>query len=418
MYGRASNWAGNVVYGAARLHRPVTLDELRRIVAGSRRARALGTRHSFNHLADTPGDLIDVTALPFTVDVDTDNLRAKVSAGARYGELATYLQRHGLALHNLGSLPHISVAGACATATHGSGDGNRNLAGQVCGLELMTADGDVLEVERDSDGFAGTVVGLGALGVVTSLTLDLEPTYQIRQYVYEDLPGTSLGDDDLDAILAGAYSVSLFTDWHGDGINQVWLKHRVGHPHPAPGPEWMGARRAEGQRHPIRGANPASCTEQDGVPGPWHQRLPHFRLESVPSAGAELQSEYLVPRRRAADALAAVAGIRDRVAPVLLVSEIRSVAADEFWMSPSYRRDSVGVHFTWVPDPAAVLPVLAVLEEVLAPFDARPHWGKLFTPGAVVGGRYERAPDFVDLMHRYDPRGVFRNDLLDRCLST
>ncbi len=415
-----TNWAGNITFHAGELHRPSTLPELQRLVAGSPRLRALGAGHSFNRIADSAGDLVSVAHLPRVMELDIAGATVKVSAGMRYGELARWLADRGHALCNLGSWPHISVAGACATGTHGSGDANGNLATAVSAIEMVTADGDVVELDRDTgrDEFRGSVVALGALGVVTRLTLDVVPAYQVRQYVYENLPGDALAEHFAE-IVASAYSVSLFTDWCGPRINQVWLKRRVDERESEPPPRrWLGATLADGPRHPRAGLSAASCTEQMGVPGPWHERLPLSRFEFSPSRGAELQAEYLLPRRHAVAALAAVDRIRDRIAPVLQISEIRTVAADDLWLSPSYRRDSVAIHFTLVPDTDAVTPVIAAVEEVLAPYAARPHWGKLFcTDPAVVRGLYERMPDFVALRRRYDPTGMFRNDLLDRYLS-
>lgn len=406
-----SNWAGNLTYRARAVHHPTSLDELRRTVAHSDRVRAVGTRHSFNALGDTAGDLVDMTALPLQAEVDSDRRQVRVSGGARYGDLATYLHQRGLALHNLASLPHISVAGACATATHGSGDRSGNLATAVAAFDLVTAEGDLVELSEPGE-VSAAVVGLGALGVVTALTLDVQPAYDVRQYVFENLPLASL-DACFDAVFAAADSVSLFTYLRGDVIDQVWLKQHADAGEPAD-IAWAGARPADGPRHPILGLPPAHCTEQGGVPGPWHERLPHFRSEVTPSAGDELQSEYLVPRQHAASALAAVTGIRDRLAPALQVCEIRTVAADDLWLSPCYRRDTVGLHFTWVNDLHAVGPRVAMVEDHLAAYDARPHWGKVFTTAPeTVRDSYPRAADFQDLRRRYDPRGKFGTDLLD-----
>jgi xylitol oxidase len=417
MTGPITNWAGNVDFGARALHRPESVAQLQSLVAGSDRVRALGTAHSFNRIADTTGDLVSLAALPPTVEIDTGRAAVSVAAGIRYGELVERLHRAGFALHNLGSLPHISVAGACATATHGSGEGNGNLATAVSGLELVTADGDLVTLNRDADGdeFLGHVVGLGALGVVTRLTLDLAPAFDIEQYVYDDLPREQL-DAHHAEILGGDYSVSLFTDWTGPHVNQVWRKRRVTGAGDLNAPErWFGATLAAEARHPVPGMSAVHCTQQLGVPGPWHARLPHFRLEFTPSSGEELQTEYFVPRRDLVGALTALDGVRDRIAAVLQISEIRTIAADELWLSPAYRRDSVALHFTWVKDTEAVLPVLAAIEDRLAPFAPRPHWGKLFvTPPEVLRDRYDRHADFVALMGRYDPTGKFRNEMLDR----
>lgn len=417
MVGPTTNWAGNIAFGARRIHRPSSVDDLCSVVAKADRVRALGTGHSFNDLADTPGDLVWVAGLPAVMDIDTTRATVTVTAGTRYAELAPHLHANGFALANLGSLPHLSVAGACATATHGSGDRNGNLAAAVSGMQLVGADGELTSVSRsgDEDLLHAVVVGLGSLGIATSLTLDLVPTFDVAQYVYEGLPYRALAGN-LTEILASGYSVSVFTDWRGRADNQIWLKRVAGDSGvPAPPRRWLGAARARQARHPVPGISPAGCTRQLGVPGPWHERLPHFRPESVPSTGQELQSEYFVERELASEAVAAVARLGDRLAPVLQVSEIRSVAADRLWLSPSYRRDSVAVHFTWYRDVPAVTALLAAVETQLAPLRARPHWGKLFDmPPVVLSGRYERAVDFRQLLRRFDPGGKFRNPFIDR----
>jgi xylitol oxidase len=411
-----TNWAGNVTFRARQMHRPSSVDELRAVVAGADRVRPLGTGHSFNHMADTDGDLVSVAGLPSAMTIDAGAGTVTVAAGARYGELATYLHGAGFALPNLGSLPHISVAGACATGTHGSGRRNGNLATAVAGLSLVTADGSSVRLRRGEDGFAGAVVGLGALGVVTELTLDIEPTYEVRQYVYDGLPHARVLDH-LDEVLGAGYSVSLFTDWTGPVAYQAWIKRRTGEPEAQP--SWLGATLADGPRHPVPGMPVSHCTEQLGRPGPWHLRLPHFRLEFTPSSGEELQSEYFLPIERAAEALAAVDAVRDRVAPVLQISEVRTIAADELWMSPAYGRDSVAVHFTWIADTAAVTPVVEAVEERLAPLGARPHWGKVFhLAPETVGPLYPLREEFVTLTRRYDPKGKFRNEFLDLYLGS
>ena len=414
-----TNWAGNITFGAKEVHRPASLDELRRLVAGGDRVRALGSAHSFNDIADSPGALISLAALPDVVDIDTAAGAVKVAAGVRYADLGRRLNDGGHSLHNLASLPHISVAGSCATGTHGSGDRNGSLATAVRALEMVTADGDLVALDRDVDGdrFRGAVVGLGCLGVVVSMTLDIGPAFDMRQYVYDDLAFDAL-DDHFDEIFAAAYSVSLFTDWRAQHVNQVWVKQRVGDPGAWSSDEsWFGARPADGPRHPILGMSAVHCTEQAGVPGPWQERLPHFRSGFTPSSGEELQAEYLLPRRHAGDALHALSAVRDQIAPVLQISEIRTIAADELWLSPCYRQETVAFHFTWIKDTKAVLPVLGLIEERLAPFAPRPHWEKLFTVEPdVLRSRYVRLPDFQALAQDYDPTGKFAGDFVRRNL--
>ncbi|MGS2615896.1 FAD-binding protein [Micromonospora sp. LZ34] len=402
------NWAGNVRYAARGYHRPGSLDELRRLVAGSDRIRVVGTGHSFNRLGDTTGDLVSLAGLPPTVRLDPERRTVTVSAALRYGDLAARLHEQGYALANLASLPHISVAGAVATGTHGSGPAIGNLATAVAGLDLVTAEGDLLTVDRASDSFAGMVVGLGALGVVTHLTLDVVPTFDLRQYVRLDLPREAL-----DEAFDSAYSVSVFTDWRSPRLREVWRKQRA--EQPPPPADWLGTTAADRPRHPVPGMPAENCTPQLGVPGPWHERLPHFRLGFTPSSGEELQSEYHLPRAAAAGALAALDEVAHLIAPVLQVCELRTVAADDLWLSPNHGRDSLAVHFTWIADAAAVLPVVAAVEERLAPFAPRPHWGKVFelAPDAVAAV-YPRYADFTALLTRLDPTGTFRTDLLDR----
>ena len=411
------NWAGNVEFRAAEVRRPHTVAELRALVAGSTHARALGTGHSFNRIADTDGELISTAGLPPVADIDTAAGTVTVASGVKYGDLAPRLNAAGWALPNLASLPHVSVAGACATATHGSGDHNRSLPAAVRAVDLVTADGGLLALDRDADPerFPGAVVALGALGVVTSLTLDLVPAFTVRQYVYEDLPASELTGH-FDEIMGAAYSVSVFTGWRGGRHDQVWVKHRDGDPENFPaGRPWHGARPADEPRHPVPGMPASVTTQQAGVPGPWHERLPHFRLGFTPSSGVELQSEYLLPRRAAVPAIEALAGLGDLLAPVLQISEIRTVAADDAWLSTAYHQDSVAFHFTWILDPGAVRPVIAAIERELAPLGARPHWGKVFgmSPGE-VRARYPRWDDFRALAHSLDPQGKFRNDFMDR----
>jgi len=405
-----TNWAGNVSFSAARFHQPGSVAELQRIVALSSRVRALGTGHSFNLIADTTGGLISLGRLPTIVAVDAERGQVSVSADVTYGELASRLHSAGYALANLASLPHISVAGACATGTHGSGDSASNVAAAVSAIDMVAADGELVTISRGAQDFAGAVVALGALGIVVNMSLDIVPSYYVTQHVYENLRLDDLAEH-FDEIFASGYSVSLFTTWRDPLISQMWIKQRVSEPG-EPARTRFGARLADGPRHPVPGHSPVHCTQQLGVPGPWHQRLPHFRLDYTPGAGRELQSEFMLPRSAAVPACRAIEAINDVLCPVLQVSEIRTVPADDLWLSPSYQRDTVCFHFTWIDDWHAVAPVIARLEEQLAPFEPRPHWGKLFTRP----GRYDRLPDFLNLMQKYDPTAKFRNEFLDMYL--
>jgi xylitol oxidase len=409
-----TNWAGNHTYRAASLHRPASLDQLRELVAGAAQLRVLGSRHSFNDIADS-AVLVALDGLPGEVAVDLAAGTVSCPAALRYGELARVLAAEGVALANLASLPHISVGGAIATATHGSGDANGNLATAVAGLELVTASGETLAVSRGAPDFDGMVVGLGALGAVTRVTLDVEPAYQVRQRAFQGLDWERLFER-FDEVTSAGYSVSMFTRWNGP-VEQVWVKSRVASAPEEVRGDLFGAVAATEDRHPILGIDPVNCTPQLGVPGLWSDRLPHFRMGFTPSSGEELQSEYHLPRRHAVAALRSLLALAGVIEPVLQVSELRTVAADRLWMSPQHGRDTLSVHFTWVPDWTAVRPVLAEVEAALAPFGARPHWGKLFlAEAAAVAPLYERAGDFARLAGRLDPGGVFANDWLRRHL--
>jgi xylitol oxidase len=410
------NWASNIRFSTNRVHHPETVDQVQEIVRGSRQVRVLGSRHSFNAIADSTGDLICLDHLEPVLEVDARRRQVTIDGGVTYGRAAPRINAAGFALHNTASLPHITVAGACATATHGSGSGNRTLGSRVAAMEIVTADGTVRRISRAEDGarFDGAVVGLGGLGVVTRLTLDVSPTFDMYQVVYENLPLAQV-QEHFEAIMSSGYSVSLFTDWRESRFNQAWIKTVATSGDAAAAPTtFYGATLATTDVHPLPGLDAATCTPQLGVAGPWHERLPHFRAEFEPSYGEELQSEYFVPRAEAPAALRAIDVMRADVAPLLQMSEVRTIAADDLWMSPFYRRDCVALHFTWRYDWDAVKQLLPHIEERLAPFDPRPHWGKLFTMSApTLQTRYERLPDFRALLEFFDPIGEFRNTFLE-----
>ncbi len=412
---KLKNWAGNLEYSTDRLYSANSLEEVRSYVKKQNKLKVLGTRHCFNNIADSTDNFLSLKSMDKVVALEPEARTVTVDAGMTYGQLCPLLHSKGFALHNLASLPHISIAGACSTATHGSGEKNGNLATAVSALEIVTAAGEVVKLSRHRDGeaFLGAAVGLGALGVIAKVTLDIQPTYMVRQYVYENLP---LGEvkDHFDAIESSAYSVSLFTDWRNQLVSEVWIKSRdeEGQAFDAT-TEFFGAKRATKNLHPIAELSAENCTEQMGVPGPWYERLPHFRMGFTPSAGKELQSEYFVPRQHAVEAILAVERLRDQVSPHLMISEIRTIAADNLWLSPCYEQPCVSIHFTWKQDWPAVRKLLPVIEKELAPFKARPHWGKLFTTSpAELKSIYQKLPDFIQLSKNYDPQGKFRNEFL------
>ena len=406
------NWAGTHTYAAERLHRPTTLAEVRETIVGAQRIRVLGSRHSFSDIADS-AELLSLEALPADVVVDRAANTISFGAGLTYEQLAEALRTEELALHNMASLPHISVAGAIATATHGSGDRNGNLATAVAALQLVTSNGEVLAFERGDPDFEGVVVGLGALGAVTRLTLDVQPAYRVRQRVFEGLRWDALLDH-LEAVMSSGDSVSVFTRW-GEAVDQVWVKSRVTGDAEETRSELFGAVAATVERNPLLGLDAVNCSPQLGAPGLWSDHLGHFRAGYTPSRGEEIQSEYFVARRHARAAIGALRSLASAMRPQLLVGEIRTTASDRLWLSPQYDQDTFAFHFTWKREPAAVVRALARIETALAPFGARPHWGKLFLAGApAIADRYDRLPDFRGLAERLDPRGAFRNTWLER----
>lgn len=416
--GPRENWAGNITYSTDHVHMPATVEEVRSIVQSCSKLRALGSRHSFNTIADSTQNQISLGHLD-QIQIDENAHTVTVGAGIKYGQLAPVIDARGYALHNLASLPHISVAGAIATATHGSGLHNGNLATAVAALELVTADGKTVHLSRAQDGdkFLGAVVGLGSLGVVTRVTLNLQPTYQVAQSVYHNLSFDQL-EHHFDDVFGAGYSVSLFTDWQNHRATQVWIKRRL-----APStkndwaPEFYGAKLATEKLHPIEGHAADACTDQLGIPGPWYERLPHFKMNFTPSSGRELQTEYFVQRDRGYEAILAVEKLRDRITPHLFVTEFRTIAADDLWMSMAYRRPGLALHFTWKPEWPEVKQILPLIEEELAPFGPRPHWGKLFTvPPARVQAQYARLAEFKTSLQHYDPSGKFRNEFLEKNL--
>ena len=407
------NWAGSHGYAAPSFVEPTSLDEPQAIVASTEKVRALGSRHSFNDLADTSGTLIGTSKLPHSVEIlDEDTIA--VAPWMKYGEIAALLKPHGLALHNLASLPHISVAGAIATGTHGSGDRNASLAGAVAGLTMVGASGELVTLQPADPEFDGAVVSLGALGILTSVVLDVEPAFEVRQDVWADLPWDAALEN-LDAVTSAAYSVSMFTDWLGDTIGATWLKSLV--PGRARG-ELFGARRMPVDVHPLPGLDASTSTAQRGEPGLWSDRLPHFRMEFSPSSGDEIQTEYLVPRLHAVEALQAMRALGPRIAPLMLISEIRTMKADSLWLSGAYETDTVNIHITWKKLPVDVAAVLPEIEAALLPLGARPHWGKWFAATASeLRPLYPRFDEFRALAQHLDPAGTFRNAYLARVLD-
>jgi len=416
---KLKNWAGNLEYSTNKISYPKSIEEARKLIANHDRLKILGTRHCFNRIADSKDYFVSLRDMNKVVKLDAEAKTVTVEGGMKYGELSPLLDSKGFALHNLASLPHISVAGAVTTATHGSGVRNGNLSTGVSAIEFISADGQIIQLTKKDDGekFNAAVVGLGAIGAITKVTLDILPTYTVRQYVYENLPFSQLKSH-FDEILSAAYSVSLFTDWQADTVNEVWIKAIESDKTDfSSTKEFYGAKAATKNMHPIATLSAENCTEQMGVAGPWFERLPHFKMGFTPSSGIELQAEYFVPRKFGLEAFLAISKLGKEIGPHLFISEIRTIDADEFWMSPCYNEPCTTIHFTWKQDWPAVSKLLPKVEAALAPFDARPHWGKLFTIApSVLRGKYKKLEAFKKLVASYDPKGKFRNEFLNKNL--
>ncbi len=408
------NWAGNLEYSTSNVHYPKTLEEVQEIVKSCTKLRGLGSRHSFNKIADSTENQIYLKEFNKVISLDRTANTVTVGAGMKYGELCQYLHENGYALHNLASLPHISVAGSIATATHGSGVRNGNLSTGVSAIEFVNGSGELVTLSRkDGESFNGAVVGLGAIGIVVSVTLDLQPTFNMQQVVYLNLPMAELEKNFLE-IMSGGYSVSLFTDWRNKTINEVWIKNRIEEGVASTmAPEFYGAKLATKNMHPVENLGAENCTEQMGVPGPWYERMPHFKMGFMPSAGEELQAEYFIPIEHGYAAMMAMETLHEKISPHLFISEIRAVAADDLWMSPCYKQTCAVLHTTWKQEDI-VMDLLPLVEQQLAPFNPRPHWAKLFTIApSVLQSRIEKLGDFKQLLQQYDPTGKFRNEFIE-----
>jgi xylitol oxidase len=412
------NWAGNIEFSTSKVFQPKGVEDLTAFIKKSGKIKAQGTRHCFNRIADSKNQLISMSNFNKILFLDKEKSTVKVEAGIKYGDLASYLHKEGYALHNLASLPHISVAGSIATATHGSGVGNGNLATQVEAIEFINAKGQLISLSKiDGDEFFAAVVGLGALGVATSITLRIQPTFDVAQHVFEFLPVEELKNH-FEEIMSAGYSVSLFTDWQQDAVNEVWVKSVVSEGKVKEMPAvFFGGKAATVNMHPIASISSENCTEQMGVPGPWHERLPHFKMGFTPSSGKELQSEYFVPFENGFEAYQAIAALGKDIGPHLFISEIRSIAADDLWMSMAHKRKSISLHFTWKQEQQAVEALMPKIEKALEPFSPRPHWGKLFTvPSSVLAKAYPQSGAFKEFAQKHDPEGKFRNEFLDQVI--
>ena len=407
------NWSKNVDFNDRGYLQPDSLTELQELIRSNAKIRARGTAHCFNEIANTSSYAINLAKMPRVIEVSAETKSVKVSPGLTYGELAPVLHSQGWALNNLASLPHISIAGSISTGTHGSGIKNQNLANQVLSLDMVTAEGELRHLDRTSPAFNALVVGLGLGGIVYQYELKIEPTFEVRQVIYPDIPLDVL-QRSFDQIMGSAYSVSYFTDWGSDQVGNLWCKFRADEVIPD---SIGGCAQADKKYHPITSVNPEACTEQLGVPGDWHQRLSHFKLEFTPSVGEEIQTEFFIDRKDASAAIEVLSKLGDEITPLLWITELRTIAADDLWLSGAYQRDTLGIHFTWKKEDA-IYPVVEKVEAALRPFNYRPHWGKVFTAEAqYLKSVYPKMSEFKALVEALDPTKKFENSFTRRFLA-
>jgi xylitol oxidase len=399
------NWSSNVNFQEQEYLEPTNLDDLQDIVASQKFVRARGSAHSFNSIADSNNTIVSLEKMPQTIEIDEVKQNVKVSSFLKYGELVPTLHARGWALSNLASLPHISIAGSVSTATHGSGIFNKNLAAQVAAVEFIDSTGSIRHLSEGSREYEAFVVGLGLTGIITNYWLKIEPSFNVKQIIYENVSDIEL-EKSFDEIMGTAYSVSFFTRWDSSNQGNLWCKFKENQYIPD---IVSGAHQATKKLHPIPEVDPVAATEQFGVTGPWLERLAHFKLDFTPSVGDEIQSEFFVDRENAPAVIQKLRELSPKFRDMLWISELRTIAADNFWMSTASARDSVGFHFTWKKsnfDPK----VVKEIEENLVQFDYRPHWGKVFyAESRYLRSVYPKYSDFVEAVNLIDPNKKFSN---------
>ncbi|MFM1967840.1 MAG: hypothetical protein RL590_697 [Actinomycetota bacterium] len=407
------NWSKNVDFNDRGYLQPESLAELQELVRSNAKLRVRGTAHCFNEIANTSSYAVNLSKMPQTIEISPELNSVTVAAGLKYGELAPVLHEQGWALNNLASLPHISIAGSISTGTHGSGIKNQNLANQVLSFDLVTAEGELRHINCTNPAFNALVVGLGLGGIVYQYELKIEPTFKIRQVIYPEIPLDVL-QRSFDQIMGTAYSVSYFTDWGNDQIGNLWCKFRDDEVIPE---RIGGMAKADKKYHPIPSVDPVACTDQLGEPGFWHERLSHFKLDFTPSVGEEIQTEFFVDRNDAAAAIEAVSKLGAEISPLLWITELRTITADDLWLSGAYQRDTLAIHFTWKKDDA-IYSVIEKVEAALRPFNYRPHWGKVFTADAqYLKSVYPKMSEFKALVEALDPTKKFENSFTRKVLG-
>jgi len=408
------NWAGNLTFSAKEYIEIDSISKLQSIVSKASGVKVLATGHSFNDIADTNQTQISIKNLSNKIEIDSIKKVVLVPAGMQYADVCRYLETKGWALFNTASLGEITVAGAMLTGTHGSGSNNPVLSDCVEGIEMVLESGEIFNISReDSDEFFGFVISLGALGVFTKLKLKIVESFSIKQFVYENIGIQSISEN-FDDVFDKSYSVSYFSNWKKNSTGQIWMKFLDNNNFPQLPSVWLDGNIANANQHPVKVNDPSPCTDQMGVSGKWLYRLPHFKLDSSPASGDEVQTEYLVDRAYVSHYIDELSNIGDEIAARVYATEIRTIKADDLWLSGAHGRQTVGFHFTWKKSDS-LQTFLPKIEEILGNHNGRPHWGKLFsTPRENLIGRYPKYSNFEDLLKKYDPNKKFRNSFINR----
>ena len=408
------NWAKNITFSSQNYIEIENLTQLQKVIESSNKLKVVGTSHSFSEIADTTGTLISLKNLDSEIEIDEKSQTVKVSAGTSYANLAKYLEKNGWALSNLASLGEISIAGAVMTGTHGSGSNNKVLSDSVVAIEMILSSGDKFVIDRKNFAqFSGFVVSFGALAVFTKLTLKIVRSFSVKQVVYENVPIQSVLEN-FNEIFDRPYSASYFSNWSPKNTGQIWMKFLDDDKYPELQSKAYGGNLALSNQHPVKVNDPGNCTEQMGVAGKWLFRLPHFRLNSSPASGDEVQTEYLVDRDHVQGYINELTKIGEDIAARVYATEIRTISSDDLWLSGAYGRETVGFHFTWKKSPE-VKDFLPEIENILGKNNGRPHWGKLFsTPRAQLIDRYPMYEEFRQLIQKYDSGNKFRNKFIEQ----
>ena len=429
------NWAKTVYYNHT-IHYPKTVEEIQHILQYHAKIRVLGSMHSFNNITKLPqefnGVYISMSNMNQVIKCCRGE-RVTIQPGITFGELGEYLHERNFGFHNMASLPHITVGGAISTGTHGAGVFNGNLASHVMQVKLISADGKLrtYRIGQDPE-FQHIPVSFGLAGIIVEIELDIVPDYDIQQCIYENLPFNTIKKSDYKTAFSSAYSFSIFTQWKNRKFTSIWAKYRLRKGRNGNEesimidcPDMNKIKPSSNKVHPLPGGDTSFVSGGIGknYKEPGYVGLPHFLMEGVPSQGEELQSEYFVSSHMfdvVIEVLFHHFEENPKLYDLLYVSEMRFVAGDKLTLSPQHvLGSSIGFHFTWKKEFDQVVDALKGIENVLKPYNALPHMGKLFTmTGRELEGKYgqRNLRAFQSFVAPLDPLKKFVNPFLQNLI--